>query len=99
MEDVDVLLSPHGTPLKIRRQGRIWNVAVEPTCHFERVNWWEDLTFNIKKGQADRIDYAVWHVQVRLGSNERSELLSWELVERPRTHSWIIRSPAVNTQK
>lgn len=74
-ELVEVLFTAAGAPLKIRRNGRVWQVAVEPTHHFERVNWWEDLTFKVKKGAADGIDYAVWLVQVRLGANPRSDIL------------------------
>jgi len=91
---VDVLFTPAGAPWKIRRGGRVWQVVVvvvEPTCHFERVAWWEDLSFNIKKGRADRIDYAVWLVQVRLGANSKSDILTWELVEHPRIESWSVR--------
>lgn len=65
-EFVDVRFTAAGAPWKIRRGGRVWQVVVEPSCHFERVNWWEDLTFKVRKGAADRIDYAVWLVQVRL---------------------------------
>ncbi|MGP5524950.1 hypothetical protein ACTXM3_16960 [Glutamicibacter arilaitensis] len=88
---VDVSFTAAGAPWKIRRGGRVWQVVVEPTCHFERVNWWEDLTFNVRKGAADRIDYAVWLVQVRLGANPRSDILTWELVEHPRLGSWSVR--------
>lgn len=90
-EFVDVLFTAAGVPWKIRRGGRVWQVVVEPTCHFERVKWWEDSSFNIKKGCADRIDYAVWRVQVRLGSNPRSDLVTWDLVEHPRSSTWSLR--------
>lgn len=101
-ELVEVLFTAAGAPLKIRRNGRVWQVAVEPTHHFERVNWWEDLTFKVRKGAADRIDYAVWLVQVRLGANPRSDILVWELVEHPRTNSWSVRevsSPGAETRQ
>lgn len=93
-EFVEVLFTAAGVPWKIRRNGRVWQVVVEPTCHFERVKWWEDTSFTIKKGRADRIDYAVWLVQVRLGANPRSDTVTWELVEHPRTESWSIREIA-----
>jgi len=88
---VNVRFTPTGAPWKIRRDCRIWQVVVQPTCHFERVKWWEDLTFKIRKGEADRIDYAVWQVQVRLGDNRKSDFLTWELVEHPCTNSWSVR--------
>lgn len=90
-ELVEVLFTPAGAPWKVRRNGRVWQVVVEPTRHFERVQWWEDLTFKIKKGAADRIDFAVWRVQVRLGSNPRSDLVTWDLVEHPRSSAWSVR--------
>lgn len=90
-ELVEVLFTPAGAPWKVRRNGRVWQVVVEPTHHFERVQWWEDLTFKIKKGAADRIDFAVWRVQVRLGSNPRSDLVTWDLVEHPRSSTWSVR--------
>lgn len=91
---MDVRFTPAGAPWKIRRHGHVWQVVVEPTCHFERVKWWEDLTFKIRKGDADRIDYAVWLVQVRLGANPRSDILTWELVEHPRIGAWSVREVA-----
>lgn len=90
-ELIEVLFTPAGAPWKVRRNGRVWQVVVEPTRHFERVQWWEDLTFKIKKGAADRIDFAVWRVQVRLGSNPRSDLVTWDLVEHPRSSTWSVR--------
>lgn len=90
-EFVEVRFTAAGVPWKIRRGGRVWQVAVEPSRHFERVNWWEDHSFKIKKGRADRIDYAVWLVQVRLGANSKSDILTWELVEHPRIESWSVR--------
>lgn len=90
-EFVEVRFTAACVPWKIRRGGRVWQVAVEPSRHFERVNWWEDHSFKIKKGAADPIDFAVWRVQVRLGSNPRSDLLTWDLVEHPRDGSWTVR--------
>lgn len=89
-EFVDVRFTAAGVPWKIRRGGRVWQVVVEPSRHFERVNWWEDHSFKIKKGAADPIDFAVWRVQVRLGANPRSDLLTWDLVEHPRDGSWAV---------
>lgn len=93
-EFVDVRFTAAGEPWKIKRNGRVWQVVVRPSCHFERVKWWEIPNFNIKKGRADRIDYAVWRVQVRLGSNPRSDVLTWELMEHPRMGSWSVREVA-----
>ncbi|CBT77231.1 conserved hypothetical protein [Glutamicibacter arilaitensis Re117] len=90
-EHVDVRFTAAGAPWKIRRSGRVWQVVVEPTVHFERVKWWEDTSFSIKKGKADRIDYAVWLVQVRLGNNPNSDILTWHLIEHPRTDSWSVQ--------
>ncbi len=90
-EFVDVLFTAAGAPWKILRGGRVWQVAVEPSRHFERVSWWEDHSFKIKKGAADPINFAVWRVQVRLGVSPESGILTWELVEHPRTKSWSIR--------
>lgn len=94
VELVDVIFTTASAPWKIRRGGRVWQVVVEPTHHYERVKWWEDTSFTIKKGSADRIDYAVWLVQVRLGANPRSDLVTWELVEHPRIDSWSVREVA-----
>lgn len=93
-ELVEVLFIAAGAPWKIRRNGRVWQVAVEPTRRFERVQWLEDLTFKIKKGAADRIDYVVWRVPVRLGANPMSDSLTWDLVEHPRIESWPVRDVA-----
>lgn len=90
-EIVEVLFTAAGAPWKVKRNGRVWQVAVQPSCHFERVRWWEDLTFKVKRGAADRIDFVVWRVQVRLGSNPRSDLVTWDLVEHPRDDSWSVR--------
>ena len=93
-EFVDVLFTADGVPWKVKRGSHVWQVAVRPSCHFERVNWWEDLSFSIRKGAADRIDFAVWRVQVRLGTNPRSDLVTWDLIEHPRAVSWSIREVA-----
>jgi len=93
-EFVEVRFTAAGVPWKIRRGGRVWQVVVEPSRHFGRVNWWEDHSFKIKKGAADPIDFAVWRVQVRLGANPRSDLLTWDLVEYPRDGSWAVRDVA-----
>lgn len=93
-EFVEVRFTAAGVPWRIRRGGRVWQVVVEPSRHFERVNWWEDHSFKIKKGAADPIDFAVWRVQVRLGANPRSDLLTWDLVEHPRDGSWAVRDVA-----
>lgn len=89
-EIVDVLFTAAGEPWKVKRAGRVWQVAVEPTRHFERVLWWRDTAFSVRKGQADRIDYVVWRVQVRLGANPRSDLLTWDLMERPQHSTWSV---------
>ncbi|MGP4992012.1 hypothetical protein ACT3R3_14645 [Glutamicibacter sp. AOP5-B1-3] len=98
-EFVEVRFAPAGAPWKIRRGGRVWQVVVEPTCHFERVNWWEDLTFKVRKGAADRIDYAVWLVQVRLGANPRLDIVTCELVEHPRIGAWSVRDVASSSDE
>ncbi|MGP5048085.1 hypothetical protein [Glutamicibacter ardleyensis] len=90
LEQVEVLFTESGKPFKVRRGGRVWSVAVEPTVHFSRVRWWEHGR-RIPRGSGTRIDYAVWLVQVRLGSNERSELVSWELVEDTWNNVWRVR--------
>ena len=88
---VEVQFTTSGQPLRVRRNGRIWHVGVEPTRHFERVKWWEIPGFKVKRSAADRIDYVIWRVQVRLGRNIRSDLVTWDLVEHPRDDSWSVR--------
>lgn len=90
LEQVEVLFTENGKPYKVRRGGHVWSVVVEPTVYFERVKWWE-LGWRIPKNSGTRIDYAVWLVQVRLGSNERSEVVSWELVEDTVNKAWRVR--------
>lgn len=45
----------------------------------------------IPKGTGVRIDYATWLIQVRLGNNERSQVVTWELVEDIFEKVWRVR--------
>ncbi|MGP4994638.1 hypothetical protein [Glutamicibacter ardleyensis] len=90
LEQVEVLFTDAGLPVQVRRGGRVWSVVVEPTRHFSRIDWWESGR-RIARGTGVRIDYAVWLVQVSLGSNSRSQALSWELVEDVVDSVWRVR--------
>lgn len=90
LDQVEVQFTQIGKPVRVRRSGRVWSVVVEPTVHFERVSWWE-LGWRIPRGSGTRIDYAVWLVQVRLGSNELSDVVTWELVEDTVNKVWRVR--------
>ncbi|MGP5014479.1 hypothetical protein ACTXJX_11730 [Glutamicibacter ardleyensis] len=97
LDVVEVQFTPAGKPWKVLRDGRTWAVAVEPTVFFERIKWWE-LGIRIPKGAGVKIDYAVWLVQVRLGNNERSSLLSWELVEDTFGKVWRVHDLPIEGQ-
>ncbi|MGP5264768.1 MULTISPECIES: hypothetical protein [Glutamicibacter] len=90
LEQVEVQFTPTGHPWKILRNGRTWTVTVVPTVHYDRIKWWE-LGMRIPKGTGVRIDYATWLIQVRLGNNERSQVVTWELVEDIFEKVWRVR--------
>ncbi|MGR6901616.1 hypothetical protein [Glutamicibacter sp. BSL13] len=94
MESVEILFTSAGEPWKIRRQGRVWQVAVQPQRWFERIQWWKDPEYSARKNSGSRIDYAVWRVQVRLGNNPRSEMVTWDLIENPQLDVWGVREYA-----
>lgn len=89
MEMIEVYFSTAGQPLRVRRQGRVWNVAAEPVRWFERVKWWES-ELRAPKGSAFAIDAQVWQVQVSLGA-KTSDVLTWELVRHAPTGGWQLR--------
>jgi len=41
MESIEVQWTTAGQPLRVRRQGRVWNVVAQPVRWFERFAWWE----------------------------------------------------------
>lgn len=94
MELVDVLFTAEGEPWKIRRDGRVWQVGVRPHRWFERIKWWHTPGFSPRKHSGHRIDYMVWRVQVRLGNNPRSDLVTWDLIESPQAGTWGVREYA-----
>lgn len=89
MESVEVQFTASGQPLRVRRQGRVWTVAAEPTRWFERFSWWESEK-RAPKGSPFRIDSLVWQVQVSMGAAS-SDLLTWELVQHAPTGGWRVR--------
>lgn len=87
---VDVALSASGQPMRITRDGRTWKVCAEPVRWFERVPWWRS-ELRMQRGANIGIEVMVWHVQVRLGSSPRSELVTWELAHESSTGRWTAR--------
>ncbi len=68
-----------------------WHVGAEPLRWYERVAWWETAT-RAPKGGGLRIDVEVWRVQARIGRNERSPLVTFELVLGQDRETWTCRS-------
>ena len=91
MEHVFIRNNPDGTPAAVVRGAREWQIAVEPVRWFERVPWWESA-HRMPRGEG-RVDVEVWQVQVRLGSNTRSTLATWELVRDGAGGGWRLRGP------
>ncbi|GAA1893739.1 hypothetical protein GCM10009715_43640 [Paeniglutamicibacter psychrophenolicus] len=91
MESIEVQWATAGQPLRVRRQGRVWNVAAEPVRWLERFARWE-TELRSPKGETFRIDSMVWHVQVSLGARS-SVILTWELVHHAPTGGWRVRDP------
>lgn len=89
MESVEVQFTTAGQPLRVRRQGRVWNVVAEPARWFERVKWWR-TDLRAPKGEPFRVDAKVWQVQVTFGARS-SDLLTWELVHHHPTGGWRVR--------
>lgn len=93
MDCVDVELVG-GAPVSFVRGGRTWRVGAEPVRWYERVAWWETAT-RAPKGGPLRIDVEVWQVQARIGRNERSPLVTFELVLGQDRETWTCRSMSV----
>ncbi|MNR39651.1 hypothetical protein D3C85_1578760 [compost metagenome] len=89
MEHVHIVTVEPGAPAVIMRGGREWRMVVEPVRWFERVAWWEQSR-RMPRGQG-RVDIEVWQVQVRLGSNPRSGIATWELVRDGTGGGWRLR--------
>ncbi|MCM0617751.1 hypothetical protein EU811_13935 [Arthrobacter sp. TS-15] len=89
MEQVYIPTVEQGAPAVIVRGGREWPMVVEPVRWFERVAWWEDSR-RMPRGQG-RVDVEVWQVQIRLGDNPESGIVTWELVRDGSGGSWSVR--------
>ncbi|TVU61537.1 hypothetical protein FQP90_13430 [Paenarthrobacter nitroguajacolicus] len=89
MEHVYIRTTAQGIPATVVRGSREWQIAVEPVRWFERVSWWEAST-RMPRGQG-RVDVEVWQVQVRLGGNVRSALVTWQLVRDGSGGGWSLR--------
>ncbi|WP_144659081.1 hypothetical protein [Paenarthrobacter nicotinovorans] len=93
MEHVYIRTTTHGGPAVVVRGGREWTIADEPVRWFERIPWWEEQK-RMPRG-AGRVDIEVLQVQVRLGSNLRSALATWELVRDGSGGGWCLRGEGV----
>ena len=89
MEHVDIPTVEQGAPAVVVRGGREWHMVVEPVRWFERVAWWEESR-RMPRGQG-RVDVEVWQVQVRLGNNPASGIVTWELVRDGSGGGWCVR--------
>ncbi|PCC27031.1 hypothetical protein CIK75_00060 [Glutamicibacter sp. BW78] len=83
--------STSGVPLRVFHEGRNWHVGAEPIRWFERVPWWR-VEKRMARESATRIDVKVWRLQVRLGGNRSSALVTWEVVCEAGTGRWWLRS-------
>lgn len=91
LADVAVRTSPDGVPLAVHRNGREWIVGAEPVRWYERLEWWKQSQ-RMPKGTG-RVDVQVWRLQVRLGRNVRSELVTMELECDAQEGRWRMREP------
>lgn len=92
MEHVVLNTSPDGSPLAVISGGREWFVGAEPLRWFERVKWWESER-RMPRGSG-RVDIEVLRLQMRLGQNEDSELVTMELVRDGQGGNWRVREMA-----
>ncbi|MFQ4149634.1 hypothetical protein AAGW05_13225 [Arthrobacter sp. LAPM80] len=88
-EEVGVRISEAGVPLEVHRGGRVWFVGAEPVRWYERTQWWKHNR-RMPKGQG-RVDVQVWRLQVRLGPNRRSDLVTMDLEVDPGGGPWRVR--------
>jgi hypothetical protein len=89
MEQVYIPAVEQGAQAVVVRAGREWRMVVEPVRWFERVSWWEKSR-RMPRGQG-RVDVEVWQVQVCLGNNPASGIVTWELVRDGSGGGWYIR--------
>ena len=90
MDDL-VVETVAAVPVSFVREGRAWNIAVEPVRWYERVSWWETEK-RMPRGECIRIDVMVWQVQARIGHNPKSDLVTFELVLGTDRKTWTCRS-------
>lgn len=93
MEHVIVRTDSRGMPTTVLSQGRQWSVGAEPVRWFERINWWE-TSRRMPKGHS-RVDVEVLQLQVRLGNNSKSELITMYLQRDGLGGGWRLREAAV----
>lgn len=53
----------------------------------------------MQRGAGIGIEVEVWQVQVRLGGQGPSELVTWELVNEPGTGRWSVPEPSLGGGK
>ena len=91
MEHVIVRTDNRGMPTAVLGRGRQWTVGAEPVRWFERVNWWE--TSRRMPPGTSRVDVEVLQLQVRLGGNSKSALITMYLQRDGLGGGWQLREP------
>lgn len=84
---VDVHFTAAGTPLAVRYDGSLWDVAEEPIHWFTRDSWWETRR-NVPVGVGNVVDIEHWRVQVRHTSD--SPLRTFDLRRDPLSERWLL---------
>ena len=78
-----------GMPHSLDIDGRRWTVIAEPVRWFERIAWWESAR-RMPKGTG-RIDIEILQVQARLGRNEKSAPVTFNLANNQDGSPWFLR--------
>ena len=89
MEHVIVHTDNEGMPTAVLSRGREWAVGAAPVRWYERVNWWETKR-RMPKGNSG-VDVEVLQLQVRLGNNSRSALITMYLQRDGLGGGWRLR--------
>ncbi|MET3952849.1 hypothetical protein [Arthrobacter sp. UYEF36] len=88
--EVEVRITPAGTPLAVRYEGRIWAVAADPVHWFTRDAWWNTRR-TAAVGSGDLVSVEFWQLQVRLGTSS-STLRTFTLRRSPLSTQWLLES-------
>lgn len=76
--------SEEGVPVSFVLDGHTWTVLPDAVRWFERRAWWEtDQRMGRPGSGSARIDVEVWRLQARLGTNQESEPVTFEIVATP----------------